>query len=203
KKSKKSGEQKMLDIDLVDEKTRKEMLKAAELEADLNNATDLFDGLGVAEHPRARAARLAAANSPAQPAQLTADTPLEVHPLFKPTTKQEFEKLRKVLSAALTELSEESLLNYTSSLAIDLIRDLCQPLSVESIRKVTSTLTVISNDKTRAERQARLSKAGGTATGGAGKKKVKTVKPNVGQFAKGDDFDTTNYDEDFGDDDFM
>lgn len=202
KKSKKSVDQKMLDIDLVDEKTRREMLKQAQLESDLNSAADLFDGLGVAEHPRERAARLAAAMAPPPAAKLTVDTPLDAHPLFTPTTKQEYEKLRKVLGATLIALSEESLLNYTSSLAIDLIRDLCQPLSIESIRKVTSTLTVISNDKTRAERQARLAKTNGTATGGAGKKKLKTVKPNVGQFAKGDDFDATNYD-DFGDDDFM
>lgn len=202
----KSGKQLLLEIDTVDEKTRREMLRKMELLADLNNAADLFGGLGVAgddaldqdalnAHPRER---LQAQRAPA----LTADTPLTQHPLFQASSKQEFEKLRKTLGPVLAGLAEVSLLNYSSSLAIDLVRDLVQPLSVESLRKVISTLNVIQKDKERQERQARLQKSGGTATGGAGKKKAKpAVKTNVNNPGfKKDTFD--DYD-DFGDDDFM
>lgn len=202
KKAAKSGEKKLLDIDLVDENTRREMLQKAELEADLNNAADLFGGLGVAdEHPRARAAREAEASKPQ--VSLTKETPLSAHPLFEPTNKKEFETLRKELGKTLTPLAEQSSLNYSSVLVIDLVRDLSKPLSIESIRKMVSTLNVIVKEKEREERAARLSKAGGTATGGAGKKKAKAVKANVGGFKKDDSLDTTNYDDDFGDDDFM
>lgn len=48
KLSKNKGQRALLDIDLVDENTRQELLKKAELDADLNNAADLFGGLGVA-----------------------------------------------------------------------------------------------------------------------------------------------------------
>lgn len=208
----KSGEQKPLEIDTVDEATRRELLRKAELEADLNNAADLFGGLGVADakldeltaHPKEIAA--ARAGSPAARPALTKDTPLEQHPLFQPSNKQEFEKLRKTLSPVLTGLAEDSLLNYSSSLAIDLIRDLVKPLSTENTRKVVSTLNVIMKDKEKQDRQARLQKSGGTATGGAGKKKAKpAVKTNANEshFKKDvlDDLDA-DYGE-FGDDDFM
>ena len=209
--SQKSGERKLLDIDLIDEETRQELLRKAQVTSDLNNAADLFGGLGVAndddfdvnEHPRERAAKLAAAKQAAKPAapRLTRDSPLEMHPLFQPTDKAEYEKLRKALATSLQQLAEDSPLNYSSALGIDLIRDAAQPLSLENVRKVISTLNVIVKDKERAERQARLKKAGGTATGGAGKKKAKpAVKTNVSDMYKkdaGDDFD------DFDDDDFM
>lgn len=208
----KSGEKKLLDIDTVDEKTRRELLKKAELESDLNNAADLFGSLGVANdkldeltaHPKERAAAAAAASNK-QPA-FTKDTPLELHPLFQPTNKQEFEKLRKTLAPILTGLAKDLSLLYSSNLAIDLIRDLVQPLSVESTRKVVSTLNVLLREKEKQERQARLLKAGGTATGGAGKKKAKPlVKTNVNDtHFKKDALDNLddNFD-DFGDDDFM
>lgn len=209
----KSGEQKPLEIDTVDEATRREMLRKAELEADLNNAADLLGGLGVANdkldeltaHPKERAAAKAAASVPSRPA-MTKDTPLEEHPLFQPSNKQEFEKLRKALSTILTGLAEDSLLNYSSSLAIDLIRDLVKPLTTENTRKVVSTLNVIMKDKERQDRQARLLKSGGTATGGAGKKKAKpAVKTNVNEsHFKKDVLDEMDPDYgDFGDDDFM
>lgn len=206
----KAGDKKLLDIDMADEKTRREMLRQAELESDLNNAADLFGSLGVANdkldeltaHPRERAAAAAAAQEP----RFTKDTPLQLHPLFHPTNKQEFEKLRKTLAPILTKLAQESSLLYSLSLAIDLIRDLVLPLSVESTRKVISTLNVAQREKEKQERAARLLKAGGTATGGAGKKKAKPlVKTNVNDtHFKKDALDNLddNYD-DFGDDDFM
>lgn len=209
KNASKKGDKALLDIDKLDEKTRQEMLKKAELSSDLNNAADLFGGLGVNddinEHPRERAARLAAGKEQSRPAALTKDTPLEDHPLFQPVDKKEFEKLRKALSATLTKLAEDSLLNYSSSLAVDLIRDVAQPLSIENTRKVISTLNVILKDKERAERQARLKKTGGTATGGAGKKKAKpAINTNVDSFKKDifDDVANSKYDN-FEDDDFM
>lgn len=202
----------LLDVDTLDEDTRQELLKKAQLSSDLNNAADLFGSLGVAgdelddltEHPRAKATRAAEEARAAGP-RLTKDTPLEAHPLFMPANKQEFEKLRKALGPAITQLAEDSLMNYSSSLAVDLIRDVAQPLLIENIRKVVSTLNTIIKDKERAERQTRLLKSGGTATGGAGKKKAKpAARPNMGGAFKKDPLAEldSNYD-DFADDDFM
>ncbi|KAK6198510.1 uncharacterized protein RJT21DRAFT_122085 [Scheffersomyces amazonensis] len=210
KAASKSGEQVLLEIDTLDEHTRREVLKEAEKHSDLKNTQDLFGELSVDdgldfnklnEHPREAITKAAIAAAQAKRPVITKDTPLEVHPLFQPATKAEFEKLRKTLGTTLTKLADDSLLNYSSSLAIDLIRDLAQPLSLENVRKLVSTLNVLVKDKEREERQARLKKTGGTASGGAGKKKAKpAARPNVGGFKKDgieDDFD------DFGDDDFM
>lgn len=192
----------MLDIDKVDEKTRREMLRKAEQDSDLNNAADLFGGLGVNEHPREKATRAAAEAEAAKPV-ISADTPIDAHPLFQPETKQDYEKLRKALTPALIKLNDQSSLNYSSALAIDLIRDLTKPLSTENIRKVISTLTVLSKEKEKQERLARLAKSGGTATGGAGKKKNTKARPNLGgAFKKDTEVVVDNYD-DFGEDDFM
>ncbi|CCF60766.1 hypothetical protein KAFR_0L01560 [Kazachstania africana CBS 2517] len=211
KKDKKSTADKaLLDIDTLDEKTRRELIKKAELESDLNNAADLFGGLGVAEeHPRERAARMqkemeaTLANSKPK---LTKETPFEEHPLFaQAETKSDYQDLRKALATAITSMNNKSSLNYTSSLAIDLIRDVAKPMSVESIRQTIATLNVLMKDKEKQERQARLAKVrGGTATGGAGKKKAKGKTNLGGAFKKDQDFDFDNntYD-DFGDDDFM
>lgn len=199
---------KLLNLDNVDEKTKRELLRQAELDSDLNNAADLFGGLGVAEdinaHPREKAAAAAAAAAAAsQPAALTVDTPIDAHPLFEVEKKQDYERLRKALAPAITKLAKESAVHYSSSLAIDLIRDVAQPLSVEQIRKAVSTLNIVMKEKEKAERQARLAKAGGTSTGGAGKKKAKpAARPNVGGPSFKKDLDDMAYD-DFGDDDFM
>lgn len=213
-KLKKKGmlsDQTLAELDNLDEQTRKDLLKQAELNADLNNAADLFAGLGVAEdinaHPRERITKeqIEAAQAKRAGKVLTKDTPLEEHPLFLPATKQEYEKLRKALAASLVQMLEDNAMLYALSLAIDLIRDIAQPLSLENTRKLQLTLNVMVKEKERAERQARLKKTGGTATGGAGKKKAKpAVRPNVSGFKKDefDDMDDAQFD-DFGDDDFM
>lgn len=201
--AKKKGKEKtLLEIDLVDEKTRKEMLRKQELDADLNNAADLFDGLGVADHPRARAA---ANSSGSAVLKLSADTPLTAHPLFSPTSKADYEKLRKALGSTMKELSEKSTLFYANSLAIDLTRDICEPLSIEQIRKVISTLNALVTQKVKEERTNRLKKTGGTSLGGAGKKKVKTAQVNTGpsSFKKDNLDDFMGGDDGLSDDDFM
>lgn len=199
----------LLEIDTLDEKTRKELLKKAEVESDLNNAADLFGGLGVAEeHPRARAEReRQQLEALSKPAALTKDTPIESHPLFQNLeTKKDYQNLRKALATAITSTSSNSLLNYSGGLAIDLIRDISKPMAIENIRQTVATLNVLIKEKEREERQARLARVkGGTATGGAGKKKAKAARANLGgAFKKDNDIDMGNSNfDDFGDDDFM
>lgn len=187
----------------VDEKTRKLLQKKAEIDSDLKSASDLFGDMGLNEHPRERANK-AAAETPA-PSALTVDTPIDEHPIFRPESKQDYEKLRKGLTPVMKTLAENNNMYYSSSLAVDLIRDMAKQLTTENIRKTISTLNVVLKEKEREERQARLAKAGGTATGGAGKKKAKAGRANLGgAFKKDTDVVVDNYDDaDFGDDDFM
>lgn len=196
----------MLDIDELDEKTRKELIKKAEMDSDLNNAADLFEGLGVAEkHPRELAAERAQA-ALLQSAVMTRNTPFEEHPMIaNAESKKDYQDLRTALATAIIPLSEKSALNYSSALTIDLIKDIAKPMSIESIRQTVATLNVLIKTKEKEERQARLAKVrGGTATGGAGKKKAKGKTNLGGAFKKDNDFDLDSNDYgDFGDDDFM
>lgn len=201
----------LLEIDTLDPKTRADMMKKAELASDLEHATDLFEGLGVShEHPMAKATEAElTGDSLLKRATFTKDTPIETHPLFTQCeSKKDWENLRKALSQAVVSMNDVSSLNYSSLLAIDLIRDVAKPLSVEQIRQTIATLTVFMKDKERKERQARLAKVkGGTASGGAGKKKAKGGNANLGgAMKKNQDFDMSAMDDtfnDFGEDDFM
>lgn len=211
KTNNRSKEPVLLEIDTLDDQTRKDVIKRQQLKSDLNNAADLFDGLGLNDHPKSKKK----ANddddddfSLLRKAAFTKETPIENHPLFKDAeTKKDYQDLRKALSTAITSMNEKSALNYSSNLAIDLIRDVAKPMSVESIRQTIATLNVLMKDKEREERRQRLARVkGGTATGGAGKKKVKAKANLGGAFKKDQEFDiggdADNFD-DFGDDDFM
>lgn len=202
----------LMNINNLDPETRKQLIHEAELESDLNTAAELFEGLGVAEEtPRDRAARLKQEEEAALKrivgAALTKETPIEEHPLFaEAETKSDYQNLRKALAKAIVSMHAKSALNYPGALAIDLIRDISKPMSIESIRQTVATLNILIKDKEKEERQARLAKVkGGTATGGAGKKKAKGAKTNVGgSFKKDKEFAVDDMDFDgFGDDDFM
>lgn len=192
----------LMEIDLVDEKTRQEMLKQMEMDADLNNAADLFDGLGLNDHPRSRAT---ANNNGGGALKLTVDTPLSAHPLFSPSSKQDYEKLRKKLAETLLGISSKSTLFYANSLAVDLVRDVCGPLTIEQTRKAISTLNSLVAQKVKEERANRMKKTGGTSTGGAGKKKAKAGNVNTGpaNFTKDNFEDYVGGDDGLDDDDFM
>lgn len=166
-----------------DESAKRERLKKAELDADLDNAADLLGDIDI--HPRAKktAAVAAAAAAPAPTVQKLSD-----FQLFHPKTGPEFDKLRKTLVPILTDLSKVSTLHY-SNFTTDLCRDTCKVLTTDQIRKVISTLNAVVSDKVKQERLNR------------GKKPKVQVR---GASAKIDDAkDITNYD-DFDDDlDFM
>ncbi|VEU23947.1 DEKNAAC105199 [Brettanomyces naardenensis] len=185
------------------------MLKEAEVEADLKNASDLFAGikvednaddddidelLGGEDDEEEEVKR-------EEKAKITEETPLTIHPLFRVKDKTGYEKLHKALGNEMKRLDEENHLAYVSSLAIDLISTMCEPLNAEQTRKVISTLNAQVTKKLKDERKARLSKTGGTSLGGAGKKKAKGNNLNLGgRDAIGDMLED---EQDYGDDDFM
>lgn len=167
-----------------DSLAKKERLKKAEQDADLDNVADLIGDLNV--HPAA--AKLAKEKAAAAERAAAAPAKLSDFAVFKPKNKNEFETLRKTLVPILTDLNGVSNMHY-SNFTTDVCRDISKPLSTDQIRKVVSTLNALISDKVRQERQNRGKKA----------------KPQVkGASAKIDDTrDTTNYD-DFDDDlDFM
>jgi translation initiation factor 3 subunit J len=164
---------------LEDPKLVKERSKAAELQSDLKNASDLFAEMHV--HPRERANK--------QEPVAAMPTKLSDLPLFKPKTKQDFDNLRKTLVPLLTSLQEKNSLQFANFIT-DFCRDCCKPLSSDQSRKVASTISAVSNEKQREERLNR------------GKKQKPMVKQ--ASLKVNEDKDTTNYGEfEDDDDDFM
>lgn len=180
-KEQEERERKAIEAAMEDPKLKKERQKAAELQSDLKNASDLFADLHV--HPRERANKAEPAVSPAP----AGPTKLSDLPIFKPKSKQEFDNLRKTLVPLLTSLQEQNSLQFANFIT-DFCRDCCKPLSSDQSRKVASTISAVSNEKQREERLNRGKKQ---------KPMVKQASQKVDEVK-----DTTNFD-DFDDDDFM
>ncbi|CAN6598612.1 eukaryotic translation initiation factor 3 subunit J [Trichomonascus vanleenenianus] len=169
-----------LELAEADEATKKQLRKQAEIESDLTNAATLFSSIDI--HPRSLATQASSGTAtPAGPAKLSDLA------IFKPTTKQEFDNLRKTLAPLLCELAEVSSLQY-GNFVTELCRDVCKAASIDQIRKVSSTLNALTNEKVREERANR------------GKKKKPVAKAASQKIDEAKD--VTNYD-DFEDDDFM
>jgi len=217
KKKNKNRKPTLLKIDKVDESTRKQMLKEAQVKSDMRNAADLFAGMKItdngakAEEEEDLDKFLEGEEEDDNEGEsiITEDTPLDVHPLFKVEDKDGYAKLRKALEGEMKKLAKGNPLFYANNLAIDLVVSMCEPLKVEQTRRVISTLNLQIKNKLKDERKARLSKTGGTSLGGAGKKKAKGKRVNFGSSSfRKDDIGGMLADEgvggdDFGDDDFM
>ncbi|KAF7726478.1 Translation initiation factor 3 subunit J component [Apophysomyces ossiformis] len=141
---------------------RKQRMRQLELEADLNNATDLFAGVSVSKDGN--------------------DTPIEQ---VKPKTRVEFESYQKRLAEMITAHSKS--INYPSFIE-KLVRELAAPMKDMDVRKAASTLTALANDKQRQAKEATKSKKKGKPQlAGAGKT---AVREDVNDYADSyDDFD--------------
>ncbi|KAJ3226840.1 Eukaryotic translation initiation factor 3 subunit J [Chytriomyces hyalinus] len=151
-------------LETPEERKRREEMSVRE--SDLQNAKDLFAGI---------------ADAPA-PAASFLDT-------MKPKTKDEFESYKKQLVEKIS--TNEKATNY-GQFVENLTRDLCVSLSVDDIKRISSALTVLANEKQKAAKPAAAAKKKG------GKGIVAGVSAKSG-------VDMTNYAEDDYDefDDFM
>ncbi|KAI8393417.1 eukaryotic translation initiation factor 3 subunit J [Radiomyces spectabilis] len=144
---------------------RKQRLRNLELEADLNSATDLFAGVAVNDDKQ---------------------KPIEE---WKPKTRVEFEAYHKRLAEIIVAHSKS--MNY-ANFVDQLARDLCAPMKDMDVRKVSSSLSAMANDKQRQAKEAQKSKKKG---------KDKPSLVGAGKPAARDDMETYNAYDDF--DDFM
>lgn len=177
------------DSDDEDELTKKERLRAAQKEADLKHAEDLFGG-DVGSVPSGRRANIkgSVVPDPSNPDNLI---DLAAMPLFAPKTKSQFEQLREVLGPLVAKNAKAP--HYAIFLT-ELAKAMARDMPSDQIKKVASALTTLSNEKMKEEKSQQ---GGGKKTKAA---KTKTTLA-VGRPAVAD---TTAYDDDaFGDDDFM
>jgi len=195
---------------------RKDRLRNLELAADIKNAQDLFADIAVKDNEPLETLKPktktddpnedAIAREDLRKLELAADTknaqnllagvavkenePLET---LKPKTKEDFDKFQQRLVDLIQAHQKQGL--YVAFIE-SLTRELCVPFRDVDLRKVSSTLTALANEKQKQQREA-------------AKPKKKAVKPSLAkEVAKTsskvvDDYAGT-YDDDFDDiDDFM
>lgn len=172
-----------------DEAEKKARLKLQEKDADLRHAQDLFGDVDLRNNKKAanKATVIADASNPGQAIDLSS------LPLFKPSTKNQFDQL----SDALTPLIRASSSKPHFSLWMpNFAKGICQDMNSADIKKVASALTALSNEKMKEEK----AKDGSKKTKAAKQKTTLAADRGVGRGAA----DTNAYDDDgLGDGDFM
>lgn len=168
---------------------RKERLLREQKEADLRHAEDLFGGdVGSVPSSRKAVIKGSVVPDPKNPENLI---DLSAMPLFDPKTKAQFETLREVMAPIIG--GENAKKAHYALFLTEFAKQLARDLPSDQIKKVASTLTTLSNEKMREEKQQ----------GGAKKSKAAKTKTTLA-ISRPTATDTTAYDEEtFGDDDFM
>ena len=130
------------------EAERRQRLRSTEKAADLRNAEDLFDSIGVSNSRKATTAASAVVLDQADP---TNAINLSSLPLFNPTTKAQFEQLRGVLVPVLVSSVKKP--HYVLFLQ-ELTKQLAKELPSDHIKKLASSLTALGNEKMKDEKAA-------------------------------------------------
>lgn len=169
--------------DEEDEAARRERLRRTEQDSDLKHAEDLFGNIGISNRKATTAANAVVvdAKDPTSTVDLTA------LPLFDPKTKLQFEKLRDTLIPVITSNSKKA--QYVIFLQ-EFTKQLVKDLPSDQIKKISSGLTALSNEKMKEEKAAEK-----------GGKKSKAQKTKVALVASRNTTTTADvnaYDEDFG-----
>ncbi|KAI0555249.1 translation initiation factor eIF3 subunit [Xylaria curta] len=168
---------------------RAQRLRRTEKESDLKHAEDLFGGAGLSLRNGRKATTTGTTVQIDSDPNKTID--LATLSLFNPSTKGQFETLRNALVPIIGGNYKKA--HYTLFLQ-ELTKQLAKDLPSDQIKKISSTLTALGNEKMKEEKAA---EKGGKKTK-AQKTKTQLVasRPNT--------TDTAAYDDDaFGDDDFM
>lgn len=145
----------------------------------MNHAVDLFGDIGITKRT---AKPVAALVNPSDP---TSTVELSALPVFSPTTKDQFLKLRETLVPLLTSNAKKA--HYVLFLQ-EFTKQISKDLPSDQIKKIASGLTTLSNEKMKEEKT--LEKGG---------KKSKAAKSKVTLNASRDissKADTSAYDDD-------
>lgn len=166
-----------------EESERRERLRRTEQESDLRHAEDLFGNIGISNRK---------ATTPANAVVIDAKNPtatvdLTKLPLFDPKTKLQFENLRDTLIPIIGNNSKKA--HYVIFLQ-EFAKQLAKDLPSDQIKKISSSLTALGNEKMKEEK---LAEKGG--------KKSKAQKTKVALVASRNattSADVNAYDDDFG-----
>ncbi|KAI9893986.1 MAG: Translation initiation factor 3 subunit J component [Vezdaea aestivalis] len=187
KKRQQDEEDEETDSSEEDESSRRDRLRQTEQASDLKHAEDLFGDIGVS---KSRANAKAVVSKGGANTGETVD--LASLPLFNPTTKDQFTKLRDILVPILAANNKKG---HYSLFLQEFCKQLAKDMPSDQIKKVSSTLTALGNERMKEEKSADKT----------GKKtKAQKTKTTLAIGRSVASKDVNNYaDEDFGDDDFM
>ncbi|KAI9923649.1 hypothetical protein ASPWEDRAFT_38354 [Aspergillus wentii DTO 134E9] len=171
-----------------DEAERRARLRRTEKDSDLMHAADLIGDIDINRMAnRSAAPKAVVVGDSADP---TNAVDLSAMPLFKPTTKDQFAKLTSTIAPLLTAQSKKP---QYALWAQEFVKQLVKELPSTEVKKISSALTTMSNEKMREERAA-----------DKGSKKTKAAKTKVSLVASRDNqIDSNTYDDGLDDDDFM
>jgi translation initiation factor 3 subunit J len=132
------------------EAERLQRLRRTEQESDLKHAEDLFGGAGLG-FSNGRKATTTASAIPLDSSDPNKTVDLASLPLFKPSTKAQFETLRNTMVPIIGSSSKKA--HYTLFLQ-EFTKQLAKDLPSDQIKKIASTLTALSNEKMKEEKAA-------------------------------------------------
>lgn len=161
-----------------DEGIKRERLRKTEQEADLKHAEDLFGNIGINKNRSAPKAVITDPNDPSKALDISS------LPLFNPTTKEQFLRLRETLVPILAANSRKA--QYTLFMQ-EFTKQIVKELPSEQIKKIASGLSTQANEKLKEEKAAEK-----------GGKKTKAAKSKTSLVANRDashKADTTAYDD--------
>jgi translation initiation factor 3 subunit J len=173
-----------------DEAEKRNRLRQSEQDADLKHAQDLLDNVGLGPKSRTAPNKATIIEDKSNPGQ-TID--LSTLPLFKPVTKSQFEALSTTLVPLLTSASNKP--HYSLWLA-DFVKKIAADLPSTEVKKAASGLTALSNEKMKEEKAM---EKGGKKSKAAKSKTTLAAGRDLGRGVA----DTTSYEDELGDDDFM
>lgn len=124
----------------------RERLRRTEQDSDLKHAEDLFGNIGV--NKNRGAPKAAVVVDPSDPAN---SIDLSSLPIFNPSTKEQFLKLRETLVPILAASSK--LPHYTLFMQ-EFTKQIVKDLPSDQIKKIASGLTALSNEKMKEEKAA-------------------------------------------------
>lgn len=169
-----------------DEAERRARLRQQEIDGSRAQAEELFGDLAIGKKKTGKAITVTDENEPGKAIDLSSLS------IFNPHTKDQFTKLRETLTPLIAANSKKG--PYTLFLQ-EFVKQISKDLPSEQIKKIASGLTTLSNEKMKEEKAA---EKGGKKTKAAKTKTTLNAARDVGVRA-----DTSAYDDDFGDDDFM
>lgn len=169
-----------------DEAERRARLRQQEIDGSRAQAEELFGDLAIGKKKTGKAITIADESEPGKTIDLGSLS------IFNPNTKDQFTKLRETLTPLIAGNSKKG--QYSLFLQ-EFVKQISKDLPSEQIKKIASGLTTLSNEKMKEEKAA---EKGGKKTKAAKTKTTLNASRDTGVRA-----DTSAYDDDFGDDDFM